>query len=67
MSITERHPYSQTWREEYGRSLAREEIRLVQAYRGLETPAQDLLLRLGSRLVVARARRGAARGARVGR
>ncbi len=50
-----RHPYSKAWREQYSRSLTREEIRLVQAYRGLVLDVQQLLLKLASRLIIRRA------------
>ena len=49
-----RHPYSVKFREEYGRSLTREEIRLVQAYRGLnDSPmGKPLLLNVASLMVL---------------
>lgn len=52
-----RHPYSITFREEYGRSLSREEIRLVQAYRGVDQMAKETLLLVASRLVMWRGAR----------
>ena len=53
-SIRARHAYPKTWREAYGRGLSREEIRLVQAYRGLDASTQDFLLAFASELVITR-------------
>jgi len=50
---TEPHPYSIKFREQYGRTLTREEIRLVQAYRGLRDGDDLLLLKIASDLVLA--------------
>ncbi len=54
-----RHPYSKAWREAYGRGLTRDEIRLVQGYRGLSKRTQGLVLTLVARLVLKRAAGGA--------
>jgi hypothetical protein len=50
-----RPPYSRGWLEQYGRTLTREEIRLVQAYRGLEADQRAALLNDTSRRVIKRA------------
>src|SRR5262249_52482717 len=46
---------SRRWLEEYGRTLQRDEIRLVQGYRGLDPETQETLRIFMSRLVVDRA------------
>jgi hypothetical protein len=50
-TVRERHLYSVPFREQYGRSLTREEIRLVQGYRGLSAPKQAALLTLVSSML----------------
>jgi hypothetical protein len=50
-------PYmGRAWREEYGRSLTRDEIRLLQAYRGVaqKDGFQEHLLNFASALVIDR-------------
>jgi hypothetical protein len=53
---TPRPLYSQRFLEKYGRNLKREEIRLVQGYRGLPAPKQAALLALVSSMIVDGAR-----------
>jgi hypothetical protein len=47
-----RPDYPKRWLERYGRSLTGEEIRLVQAHRGLPSPYQTHLNRYASGLIV---------------
>jgi hypothetical protein len=54
-----RADYSQRFLERYGRSLSRQEIRLVQGYRGMAPEAQLVLLNTASALVPARPKGGA--------
>lgn len=61
-SQTQRHPYSIRFREEYGRSLTRNEIGLVQAFRGLTTKSADVLLQCASALVLRDVQAGARNG-----
>lgn len=45
------HLYSVTFRENYGRSLTREEIRLIQSYRGIRADRAEVLLQIASTYV----------------
>ena len=56
-----RPEYSQAWLARYGQGLSREEIRLVQAYRGLDAQQQEGAVMLLSSLVVQRAEEQARR------
>jgi hypothetical protein len=49
------HGYSRTWLAEYGRSLTRDEIRLVQGFRGLNRSQQQNALTYMSDRVIERA------------
>jgi hypothetical protein len=54
-AFDERPFYSKAWLAKYGQTLNRDEIRLVQAYRGLSPTDQQGLSILASRLVIERA------------
>jgi len=49
-----RPEYPQRWLERYGRTLTGDEIRLVQAYRGIDADAQADLRHRSSLLVLSR-------------
>jgi len=44
--VREKHLYSVRFREEFGRTLTREEIRLVHAFRGMDAKTQAAWLTL---------------------
>lgn len=54
-----RPDYPPRWLERYGRTLTPDEIRLVQAHRGMDEPGRDCLLNVAGRLVLARPKRRA--------
>ena len=55
-SPADRPLYSSRWLSTYGRGLTRDEIRLVQGYRGLPRKQQAALLQLLGDLIVSDAR-----------
>ena len=54
---TTSQPYSRSWLEQYGRELTRDEITLVQAFRGLTKKDRAGLRELAAALVIARTKR----------
>ena len=44
--------FGRQWREAYGRGMKREEVRLVQAYRGMSKAGQERILALVSSVVL---------------
>jgi hypothetical protein len=60
----ERPLYSQRFLEKYGRTLRREEVRLVQGYRGLSLKQREGLLMFVSAIVIDNAQTGLQAGAK---
>jgi hypothetical protein len=59
---TQREPYSKPFLQRYGAGMKSDEIRLVQAYRGLGTKMRAALLTLASYAIIAQAEARAKRG-----